>query len=506
MIRLPALIAEPPRWRLPLSHVGAGELLGGLLADDMEAAVARFTRLLTDEPTLLLWSVCRSPCWLADPPDAVQDVAAWLAQSGLSVLRWDDGSPGDAPAVPESQLTAWIELATASVVVSRLAARFSGEPSGAVETPGVRTAPAWPTLFGLLHNARAWLAASASGPDTDLASRATSCLPSWLAQWLGDMASPSPQNAVVATVARAVEISSQADAEESGSADRRPADELAESAEDRRRVRERWLGDCLGSGDVLPAVILKLARLRQLEQQFAKTLETEKIEALQAFAYGASHEINNPLANISTRAQTLLREETDPERRRKLAVMNSQAFRAHELIADLMLFARPPALSVEPIDLAALVDQVLGELTLDAQSQKTALVRVPNASPVTIAADAGHLAAALKSLCVNSLEALRLGGRIEVSVHAVGAPGPESDGREWVEIVVADTGPGIPPEVRRHLFDPYFSGREAGRGLGLGLSKCWTIVSQHGGRIDVDDGPQPGATFRIRLPSGAPVG
>ena len=258
-----------------------------------------------------------------------------------------------------------------------------------------------------------------------------------------------------------------------------------------------------GFGSFLPKTIHKLARLRKLEERFDKVLETEKIESLQAFAYGASHEINNPLANISTRAQTLLREEKDPERRRKLSVINSQAFRAHELIADLMLFARPPALSVAAIDLVELVDQVLAELAADAESQKTALTRLPGVSPVIVSADGGHLAAALKSLCVNSLEALRLGGRIEVSVHAAAAPPPDSDGGDWAEIVVADTGPGIGPEVRRHLFDPYFSGREAGRGLGLGLTKCWRIVTQHGGQIDVDSGPQPGATFRIRLPTEA---
>jgi C4-dicarboxylate-specific signal transduction histidine kinase len=71
-----------------------------------------------------------------------------------------------------------------------------------------------------------------------------------------------------------------------------------------------------------------------------------------------------------------------------------------------------------------------------------------------------------------------------------------------VAIVIRDTGPGIPPEVRRHIFDPYFSGREAGRGLGLGLSKCWRIVDLHGGRIDVANGASGGAEFRLVLPRG----
>ncbi len=75
---------------------------------------------------------------------------------------------------------------------------------------------------------------------------------------------------------------------------------------------------------------------------FERRLEEEKLAALVELAYGASHEINNPLANIATRAQVLLREEPHPERRRMLSAIHAQAMRAHEMIADLMLFARPP--------------------------------------------------------------------------------------------------------------------------------------------------------------------
>src|SRR6188508_1914643 len=91
-------------------------------------------------------------------------------------------------------------------------------------------------------------------------------------------------------------------------------------------------------------------------------LEAAKLEALYQFAYGLSHEINNPLANIATRAQSLLADEPDPERRRKLATIVQQAFRAHEMIADLMLFARPPTLRPESVDLARLADTVVAEM------------------------------------------------------------------------------------------------------------------------------------------------
>ena len=67
--------------------------------------------------------------------------------------------------------------------------------------------------------------------------------------------------------------------------------------------------------------------------------------------------------------------------------------------------------------------------------------------------------------------------------------------------MVTDTGPGISPEVRRHLFDPFYSGREAGRGLGFGLAKCWRIITDHGGQIDITSEPGRGATFVLRLPA-----
>ena len=86
----------------------------------------------------------------------------------------------------------------------------------------------------------------------------------------------------------------------------------------------------------------RLARLARLEADFDRAVESEKLEALVEFAAGAGHEINNPLTVISGRAQLLLRDETDPERRHALALIVAQAMRIHEMIADLMLFARPP--------------------------------------------------------------------------------------------------------------------------------------------------------------------
>jgi signal transduction histidine kinase len=248
----------------------------------------------------------------------------------------------------------------------------------------------------------------------------------------------------------------------------------------------------------------RLARMAELECAFDVALEAAKLNALKEFAYGASHEINNPLANISARAQTLLQDERDPERRRRLAAINAQAFRAHEMIADVMLFARPPRIERRAVDLVGLVASLLDEMSEPAAAQHTQILWNPPLEPILANADAVHLRVALKALVANALEALAEGGRIEIVVSRGMSSRPRSattDTSDSVEIVISDSGPGIPDHVRSHIFDPFFSGREAGRGLGMGLPKCWRIVREHGGRIDVDSSSGRGATFKIVLPA-----
>jgi signal transduction histidine kinase len=230
---------------------------------------------------------------------------------------------------------------------------------------------------------------------------------------------------------------------------------------------------------------------QQLPPELQALLEREKLEALAEFAAGAGHEMNNPLAVICGRAQLLLRDETDPERRRELAIIYAQAMRVHEMIADLMLFARPPQPQLAEVDVGHVCRGVLEELGADAASREIRLSAQID-EPCLVMADATQLAVALRAVLDNALEAVARQGQVSLSCRNL-----QDDG--LVEIAIRDDGPGIAAEVRRHLFDPYFSGRSAGRGLGLGLSKCWRIITNHGGRIDVESKPGHGATFRIVL-------
>jgi signal transduction histidine kinase len=258
------------------------------------------------------------------------------------------------------------------------------------------------------------------------------------------------------------------------------------------------------SPDELSAI---LSRLEELEHRFDAAVQRAKLEAMKELAYGAGHEINNPLANIASRAQTLLQGETDPEKRRKLAAINAQAFRAHEMIADLMLFARPPRLQPENIELNELVESIAKQCKTDPDSQNVEITVQIAPNAVNLRADPVQLRIALGALIKNSLEAVSENGRIAVIVRSI--PAADCNGSTnddcAAEITVADNGPGIPTEIRDKIFDPFFSGREAGRGLGFGLSKCWRIVKLHGGEIDVEETANGGATFVVRLPAHPPA-
>ena len=119
---------------------------------------------------------------------------------------------------------------------------------------------------------------------------------------------------------------------------------------------------------------------------------------------------------------------------------------------------------------------------------------------LVLSADATQLAMALRARSV-SMRSKHSAPKvkIEVTVEQVGTcrRRAAAAGRG---LSIRDTGPGIPPHVRRHLFDPFYSGREAGRGLGLGLAKCWRVITLHGGRIEVSSQPRQGTTFTLYLP------
>ncbi len=479
---LPALAAGSARWVLPMSDRSAAALIDVLLTEDPAEAISLLAETLAADPPLTIWTGCRAAGKLQ--PESLQDLARWLYEHALEVLPAGDGEPAQFDRTQLSRSDRYAGLVAESLQVASLAALLA-------ETDGRLAEKAY--LMGLAANAADWMMATrqrlprsasrrlsqAAGvaAGTDKAAFVSPVGHAGLLEWF------TAEGPVALRVRQARETL----------AGTLPAGELgAEIEACRRQAAEggrRWLQSTPGPGRRLPVLLTRLARLDELERRLAETVEREKLAAMAEFAAGAGHEINNPLAIIAGRAQLCLRDETDPERRRELALINAQVKRAYEMIADMRLFARPPRPELKTVELASLLDSLVVELA--AAQQQISLTRSGEKGPLEIEADPVQLQVAVRALVTNAFESLASGGHVGIDLC-------RKD--DSVEIVVTDDGPGILPEHRPHIFDPFYSSRQAGRGLGLGLSKCWRIVGLHHGRMEVQSEPGQGARFTIALP------
>lgn len=236
---------------------------------------------------------------------------------------------------------------------------------------------------------------------------------------------------------------------------------------------------------------------RTLREQIlgeADRLRLAKLAALGEFAAGAGHEINNPLAIISGQAQYVLSHAEDwlvsddeGHTIKALQTIINQTKRIHGMLLELMQFARPAAARPSYFDLPTLIGQIVASLRELAETREVELqTELPERMEVW--ADPKQVGIALQCLVKNALEAAPPGGWVRVRIE-VG---------ESLEIQVEDNGPGPSPEQRPHLFDPFYSGRNAGRGKGFGLPVAWRLARQQGGDVRLEP-PRPGRPTRFIL-------
>ncbi len=206
---------------------------------------------------------------------------------------------------------------------------------------------------------------------------------------------------------------------------------------------------------------------RSLETAFDQRLHKNKLESLKQLAYGLSHEINNPLANISTRAQQLQRGEEDPSRAATLQRIVDQVYRAHEMIADLMFYANPPALQLGRANLGDLLTTVVESYRDESARQSIRLELNLPESQLETEADPRMISEAVAALIRNAIEAIGCQGTIVVSLE---------DHPERFEIHVADSGPGVslagPPTRLRPVLQRARSGTRTRPGSLSRLSHC----------------------------------
>lgn len=244
-------------------------------------------------------------------------------------------------------------------------------------------------------------------------------------------------------------------------------------------------------------------KTEELSRAQRHIVHMEKMASLGKLSATVAHELNNPLGGILTYAKLVEREiagsPLGPAEReelsRYLSLIQKESGRCGNIVRNLLLFARRSEPRFAPLRINAIVERCLLLVDHAIRLAGIRLETVPLAGDDELFCDGDQIQQALVALLVNAIEAMPDGGSLAVRAEAV--PGA---GGEAVRIEVADTGPGIPPEILPHIFEPFFTTKEGGNGLGLGLAVVYGIVEAHGGRIEVSSRPGEGTSFEIVLP------
>jgi signal transduction histidine kinase len=212
--------------------------------------------------------------------------------------------------------------------------------------------------------------------------------------------------------------------------------------------------------------------------------------AMSGIARGVAHEFKNPLNAIALRLEVLrARVIADvPEAEGDIDVLAQEVTRLDRVVKTFLDLSRPAALDCQEVQISDLVTQILTLVEPEAERAGVILEWKP-VEGVCISADADLLRQALLNVVRNALDAMPGGGHLRVSVRRSG---------DGCEISVSDTGPGIPAEVRQRIFEPFFSTKESGSGIGLAMTM--RAMQMHGGSVDVDSAPGLGTTICLRLP------
>jgi two-component system, NtrC family, sensor kinase len=230
-------------------------------------------------------------------------------------------------------------------------------------------------------------------------------------------------------------------------------------------------------------------RSRELQEAQAHLLHQEKMAAFGLLAAGIAHEVGNPLTSISSLVQMLQRRDCDSYTRDKLALVNGQLLRIQGTLRELVNFSRPTTTERSRVSLAEVFEEALGIAKYykgTGRRQIDADVP-PDLPPLYGARD--QFVQAFLNLVLNAIDATAKGGRIELRAEARGSE---------LMVTVRDDGHGIAPEHAGKLFQPYFTTKKHGTGLGLFVTR--KLVADHGGSVECESQPGAGALFRMRLP------
>ncbi len=223
----------------------------------------------------------------------------------------------------------------------------------------------------------------------------------------------------------------------------------------------------------------------------ARLAQSEKLAALGQLATAIAHEVRNPLAVIRSAAQGIAETvpATDAATRRSCEFITDEIDRLSSVVTSLLAFARPLQVHARAVPVSEVLDRALLLAGEELASRGVAIRREDGGPLPALHADPDLVCQVLIGLLSNAAEAAGQGGTVTLEARR---------GEKTIELGVADSGPGVPTDIRARIFEPFFTTRSRGTGLGLAVAR--QIVEAHGGEIDVGDGPGGGARFVVRLP------
>ncbi|MCP4535767.1 MAG: PAS domain S-box protein, partial [Chloroflexi bacterium] len=251
-------------------------------------------------------------------------------------------------------------------------------------------------------------------------------------------------------------------------------------------------------------VIRDVTQQREFERRIQ---QQERLASVGQLAAGIAHDFNNIMATIVLYAQMTKRTKDLPDRvRERMATINQQAQHATNLIRQILDFSRRSVLERYPFDLLPFLKEQVH--LLDRTLPESIIIKLDyGPDEYTVNADPTRMQQMVTNLAVNARDAMPEGGAFHIELERVEiksrreAPLPEMQTGEWVQMIISDTGTGISPDVLPHIYDPFFTTKEPGKGSGLGLAQVHGIVGQHEGHIIVDTWLDKGTTFTIYLPT-----
>ena len=257
---------------------------------------------------------------------------------------------------------------------------------------------------------------------------------------------------------------------------------------------------CVNEVDALDKKVKRLMEdrrqsLAKLEQSREHLIQAEKLAMVGKLSAGVAHSIRNPLTSVKMRLFSLERSlSLNPVQKEDFEVISEEIGHLDTIIANFLEFARPPRLKMQSLSLSDVVDATLALFRhrLESYGMKVSVERGERLPPTQ--ADPEQLKEVLANLLVNSCEAMAQGGKISIRESVENTP----EGGGFVSVEYSDNGPGISPELAEKIFEPFFSTKEEGSGLGLSIAK--RVMDEHGGSIRILSTAGSGATFVLKVP------